>query len=50
MDRALRILVVDDEESVRDMAKDVLDILGYKVELLRIGYDSLDLVTLTRLV
>jgi signal transduction histidine kinase/CheY-like chemotaxis protein len=38
-----RILVVDDEEAIRQMAQDILELRGYEVVLARDGVEALDL-------
>ncbi len=39
-----RVLVVEDEEQVREMAKEMLEILGYQAEAARDGRHALELV------
>lgn len=38
-----KILVMDDEESIRDLAKEMLDILGYEAEVARDGLEAVEL-------
>jgi signal transduction histidine kinase/ActR/RegA family two-component response regulator len=40
--RAYRVLVVDDDESVRDMLKDILGVAGHAVSVAEDGYQALE--------
>jgi CheY-like chemotaxis protein len=43
-----RILLMDDEEPIRDMAKEMLSLLGYEVDVAKDGEEAFDLYRLAK--